>query len=98
MSKFNNMLLWSLGLLAIVWTVSNVVMMLQMPAGCPMCDAMRGQAGGMAMPNNTVMDGAWMGWTMATTAITWIVMIALDAVFLFLVASRFYGRHERMGL
>lgn len=89
-------LLWSLGVLAVVWTVANVVMLAQMPGGCPMCAVMgRDQGGaGMTMPNNTVMGGAWMWWMMATTAITWIVMVALDAVFIFLVASRIYGRRS----
>lgn len=57
-------LLWVTSTLAVIWTIVNVVMMLSMPGGCPMCAAMGGGqpgSGGMPMPNNTVMGGPWMG-------------------------------------
>ena len=98
MSTSARRLLWLTSTLAVIWTIVNVVMLLAMPGGCPMCVAMgRGQAGngGMSMPNETVMGGPWMGWMMLTTALTWIVMVILDAAFLYLIASALSSRSGR---
>ena len=82
-------LLWVVSSLAVIWTVVNVVMLFAMPGGCPMCMTMTASQGGgaMEMPNGTVMGGSWMGWMMLTNALTWIVMVILDAVFVYLSAT-----------
>lgn len=77
--------LWGLSSLAVLWTVSALVMAGMMGSmmgsmtggGCPMCEP--GMGGGM------------MG-MMLTMGLTWVVMLGLDAVFVYLVATALRGR------
>lgn len=106
--------LWGLSSLAVLWTVSALVMAGMMGSmmgsmtggGCPMCElgmgggmmgrGAAGQAAGAAPGGGGMMGGGMMGGAMMgmmlTMGLTWVVMLGLDAVFVYLVVTALRGR------
>lgn len=83
--------LWVLSSLAVLWTLLALVGWLSM-GGMQCCGMMSGEAmsGGMVG-----MTGGMMGRMMLHMALTWLVMLGLDGVFIYLLVSR--GRDRRDG-
>lgn len=86
MGKFFGSLLWFLGGVSVAWTVLAILLLARAPADCPVCSlVVRGHVGPAA--------GEWGTWLMAMTAINWIIMVALDIIFAYLVVTSLYRRH-----
>jgi hypothetical protein len=100
---------WILSSLAVLWTVGALAMTGLMMSGaggaCPMCGmmmggGMMGQGGGAtgtATGGGGMMGGAMTGgmmWMMPMMGLTWVVMLGLDAVFVYLVVSALRARRS----
>lgn len=96
--------LWILSGLAVLWTISTLVMVGSMGGimeGCPMCRMMSG-SGMMTAGADSVTMGAGMirgtmpgmMWMMLSMGLGWLVMLGLDAVFVYLIVGA--ARHRRM--
>lgn len=100
--------LWILSSLAVLWTVSALAMAGGMMGGtCPMCGMGMGGGGMMgqdaAGPQGMMPDGGMGGangmmggmrWMMLTMGLTWLVMLGLDAVFVYLVLTTMRQRRS----
>jgi hypothetical protein len=94
---------WILSSLAVLWTVGALAMTGLMMSGaggtCPMC-GMMGQGGGASGGTTSgggMMGGGLMGgmmWMMPMMGLTWVVMLGLDAVFVYLVVSALRARRS----
>jgi uncharacterized membrane protein len=80
--------LWVLSSLAVLWTVLAVIGLVGM--GAMMHGGMRGarEPGGMT---DGMMGGGMMGGMMLYMGLTWIVMLGLVGVFIYLIVTA--GRH-----
>ena len=80
--------LWVLSSLAVLWTVLAVIGLVGM--GAMMHGGMRGarEPGGMT---DGMMGGGMMGGMMLYMGLTWIVMLGLVGVFIYLIVT--VGRH-----
>jgi uncharacterized membrane protein len=70
--------------LALLWTIIALVGVFAMGHG--------GMMGGGAMGENGMMRGGWMGGMMLHMTLTWVVMLGLVGVFVYLEVS---ARRER---
>ena len=77
MTKGLRLTLWILSSLAVLWTVIALVGFL----------AMGGMMGGGMMRDNTMMGGGWMVGMMLEMTLTWVVMLGLVGVFVYLIVT-----------
>jgi hypothetical protein len=91
MSKGLRAALWILSSLGVLWTIVAITGLFAGMMGCPGCAAMM-RGGGM-------MDGSrmMMGGTMLQMILTWIVMLGLDALFVYLLVTSRRGHRPIEG-
>ena len=124
MTKGIRIALWILSSLAVLWTVSALVMAGSMGAitaggTCPMCgiEMSGGDVTSAASPDGSGQEGTTPGgapgdrgsvsgmmgggmamgsmmWMMLTMGLTWLVMLGLDAVFVYLVVMAVRSRRR----
>ena len=87
--------LWLLSSLAVLWTIGALVMGVAMMGGmmggaCPMCGTGMDGAG----MGGSGMGGGGMMWMMLTMGLTWLVMLGLDAVFVYLIVTEVRRRRS----
>ena len=101
--------LWLLSSLAVLWTITTLVMMGSMAAtmgACPMCRMMMTGSGMMQPGASAGADSVAMGsgmmsgampammWMMLSMGLSWIVMLGLDAVFIYLIIDAVRNRRR----
>jgi len=79
--------LWILSSLAVLWTIIALVGLATMGHG--------GMMGGGVMGESGMMRGGWMGGMMLHMTLTWVVMLGLVGVFVYLLVS--VRRERRLG-